>query len=286
MADNKDAYVHTQSDKLSESVTDLDKSILDYADIVNQQLREPVTNIFASLPLLADSINSMDTEKAIDTLHSVYHKSYQMLKYINNVSLGARLMGKREFAKEAVDFSSLVQSTFESAKQVLPDYFTLDLYVENGCVVYGNNSLLTAMLFNILLNSFDYRREDDVAVAVSLKKSGKKWILSYKDNSIGMKPEISQNVFSPYFSSNPYNDGEPANKMGLGLYIAKSAAEHAKGTMLLQTEFGKGVNIVVSFDDNDNCTDAIKSKAKDFMLNKYSAMFVTLCDYCTLPDLI
>ena len=38
MADNKDAYIHTQSDELSESVTDLDKSILDYADIVNQQL--------------------------------------------------------------------------------------------------------------------------------------------------------------------------------------------------------------------------------------------------------
>ena len=72
----------------------------------------------------------------------------------------------------------------------------------------------------------------------------------------------------------------------MGLYIAKSAAENAKGTMLLQTEFGKGVNIVVSFDDNDNCTDAIKSRAKDFMLNKYSAMFVTLCDYCTLPDLL
>lgn len=286
MTDKKNTDVQEQSDKLSEPVTALDKSITDYVDIVNRQLREPVTNIFASLPLLAESINSQDTEKSMETLQSVYHKSYQMLKYINNISLGERLTGSREFSKEVVDFSSLVQSTFESAKQVLPDYFSLDLYVENGCVICGNNSLLTAMLFNILLNSFDYRCENDVSIAVSLKKSGKKWVLSYKDNSIGIKPEISQDVFSPYFSCNPYNDGEPADKIGLGLYIAKRAAEHAKGTMLLQSEFGKGVNIIVSFDENNNLTDAIKSRPKDFMLNKYSDMFVTLCDYCTLPDLI
>ena len=263
-----------------------EKGVMDYIDIVNQQLREPVTNIFASLPLLAESINSQNTEKAVETLQTVYHKTYQMLKSVNNISLGARLIGKIEFAKETVDFSSLVQSVFESSKQVLPDYFTLDLQVDNGCIVQGNNSLLTAMLFNLLLNSFDYRVEDNVKVLVSLKASNGRWVLSYRDNSLGIKPELSQQIFEPYFSCNPYNDGEPADKMGLGLYIAKQAALHAGGTMLLQTEFSEGINMVVSFAECCDDTGAIKSRTKDFMLNKYSAMFVTLCDYCTLPDLL
>lgn len=259
----------------------------DYFGIVTRQLREPVTNIFASLPLLAESINSQNTEKSIETLQAVYHKSYQMLKSINNMSLAAKLSAKSEFAKDAVDFSSLTESVFESAELVLPDYFALNMQIESGCIVNGNISLLTSLLFNMLLNSFDYRAENDVKVSVSLRQAGGKCILTYKDNSVGMKPELSQRVFEPYFSTNPYNDGEPADKLGLGLYIAKQAVLHAGGTILLQTEFGKGVNIVVSVPEADSKdVNVIKSRAKDFILNKYSTMFVTLCDYCTLPDLL
>lgn len=269
----------------ADNANDTDKNIMDYFDIINRQLREPVTNIFASLPLLADSINSQNTEKSMETLQAVYHKTYQMLKSVNNISIAAKLLGKRKFATEIIDFSSLVQSAFESSQQVLPGYYTLDLQVEKGCIVQGNYTLLTSMLFNLLLNSFDYRAEDNVEVSVSLKMSKGRLVFSYKDNSLGIKPEFSQQVFDPYFSCDPYNDGETSEKLGLGLYIAKQAVLQAKGTMLLQTEFSEGVNIVASFADCDIDTAAIKSRPKDFMLNKYSTMFVTLCDYCTLPDL-
>ncbi|MBE6888345.1 MAG: HAMP domain-containing histidine kinase [Ruminococcaceae bacterium] len=283
--DNKYKDISEIFDNTADSADIPEKNTMDYFDIINRQLREPVTNIFASLPLLADSINSQNTEKSMETLQTVYHKTYQMLKSVNNISLAARLIGKKEFITEIIDFSSMVQSVFETSQQVLPDYFSLDLQVENGCVVQGNSTLLTSMLFNLLLNSFDYRAEDDVKVCVSLKASNGRWIFSYKDNSLGIKPELSQQVFEPYFSCNPYNDGEVADKLGLGLYIAKQAILHAKGTMLLQTEFSDGVKIIASFAEYDGSACAIKSRPKDFMLNKYSAMFVTLCDYCILPDL-
>ena len=264
----------------------VDGSVIDYIDIVNFQLREPVTNIFALLPLLAENINTYDTEKAMDALYSIYEKSYSLMKSVNNMSVAAKLLGGREFKKENIDFSSLVKSVFESSKMVLPDWFSLDADIENGCNVKGNNKLLTLMIFNILLNSFDYRREDDVQVTVKLKISDRNCVITYCDNSLGIKPEIAGEIFNPYFSKNPYNNMEFHEKMGLGLYIAQQAVQHAGGTIFMQTEFSEGVKYIISIplsDEED--TGAVKSSAREFMLNKYSEMYVQLCDYCTLPDL-
>ena len=259
---------------------------MDYIDIVNHQLREPVSNIFASLPLLAENINSQNTEESIKTLQAVYQKSYQMLKSVNNMTLGTKLMAGREFSVSAVDFSSLVKSVFESANLVLPDYCKIESDITDGCIINGNVSLLTAMLFNLLLNSFDYRKDENINISVKLKLSGNRCVFTYRDNSIGIKPELASKVFEPCFSVNPYNDGEQSEKMGLGLYVAKCAAENAGGTLLLGTEFSEGVSIVVSLPERDMSDGTVvKSSVKDFILNKYSDMYVMLCEYCNLPDL-
>ena len=260
---------------------------MDYIDVVNQQLREPVSNIFASLPLLAESINSQNTEKSMETLQMVYQKAYQMLKSVNNITLGTKIMADRKFSVSAVDFSSLVKSVFEGASMVLPDYCTIETDITDGCIVKGNISLLSSMLFNLLLNSLDYRKEDTVKIKVSLKLSGKRCVMSYRDNSLGIKPELASKVFEPCFTADPYNDGEQSEKMGFGLYIAKYAAENAGGTLLLGTEFSEGVSFVISMPEIDEeCGNAVRSKAKDFLLNKYSDMYIMLCEYCNLPDLL
>ena len=280
-----------EKDKLSFLTQKTDRTAadenMDYIDVINQQLREPVSSIFASLPLLAESINAQNTEKSIETLQAVYLKSYQMLKSVNNITLGTKIMAGREFSKSTVDFSSLVTSVFESAKLVLPDNIEIALDVAEGCIVQGNVTLLNSMLINLLLNSLDYRKDENVKISVTLKNSANRCVLMYRDNSIGIKPELAENVFEPYFSADPYNDGEQSEKMGFGLYIAKYAVQHAKGTMLFDTQFDEGINVIVSIPEDDVKEGmVVKSKVKDFLLNKYSDIYVMLCEYCTLPDLL
>lgn len=261
-------------------------ALFECIDVVNMQLREPVTGIFASLPLLAENINRQDTEKAMETLVSIYGASYRLLKGINNMSTGARLAQGKVFAKEAIDFSSFVKSIFQSAEMVLTSGYSHTLDIEAGIVVNASKTLLTSALFNLIANSLDYRTQKDVHVSVSLKSKGDRCTLVYRDNSIGIKEELSQQVFQPFFSRNPYNDGEISEKMGMGLYIVQQAVLQAGGTVLLQTEFDKGVNIVISVPQCSDCSNAVKSMAKDFVLNRYSDVFVQLCEHCNLPDMI
>lgn len=262
------------------------EKFIEYIDIVNYQLREPVANIFASLPIMADNISSANTESALENLNAVYRRTYSIIKCVNNLTAVSKLQSGYQYEKTAIDFSQLVKNAFQSSQMVLPAYYSLNCYVDGGFIVMGSQTLLSMALFNILLNSFEYRKEDDVQVSVELKRENGRCVLTYRDNSKGIKPEIIGRVFEPFYSSDPYNDGEISTKLGIGLYIAKQAVNQAGGTILMQSQFGSGVNIVISIPEYSDETAILKSKASDFMLNKYSEMFVQLCEYCQLPDLI
>lgn len=262
------------------------EKFIEYIDAVNYQLREPVASIFASLPIMADNINSNRTEEALENLEAVQRRTYSVMKSINNLSLVSKLQGGYEYNKEIIDFSQLTESAFQSSRMVMPSFYSLKCEIDDGCIISGSKSLLSVAIFNILHNSFEYRKED-VQVSVSLKKEEKRCVLTYRDNSKGMKPEIAAKVFEPFYSADPYNDGAMANRLGLGLYIAKKAVTHADGTIFIQSEFDKGVNIVISIPLLDeDASSLMKSKPVQFMLNKYSDMYVQLCEYCSLPDLI
>lgn len=262
------------------------EKFIEYIDIVNYQLREPVANIFASLPIMADNISSTNTESALENLNAIYRRTYSIIKCVNNLTAVSKLQSGYQYEKTAIDFSQLVKNAFQSSQMVLPAYYSLNCYVDGGCIIMGSQPLLSMALFNILLNSFEYRKEDDVQVSVELKRENGRCVLKYRDNSKGIKPEIIGRVFEPFYSSDPYNDGEISTKLGIGLYIAKQAVNQAGGTILMQSQFGSGVNIVISIPEYSDETAILKSKASDFMLNKYSEMFVQLCEYCQLPDLI
>ena len=273
--------------KKEKTVNEHDARIREYMDIINLQLREPTTNIFASLPLLAENINKHYTEKAMHTLNTVYQKTYDILKTINNMSMTAKLLSQSSFSDEIIDFSSLIKTAFYSAKAVLPNKCTIKIDTEEGLFIKGNASLLSIGLFNLISNSIDYKSDEDVRISVSLRKENNRCILTYKDNSIGIKNEIINDIYKPYFSANPYNDGEITEGMGLGLFMLDQGVKLSKGTIFLHSEFSKGVNYVISIPQADiEDSDVVRSQPKNFMLNRYSELFVQLSKHCILPDLV
>ncbi len=276
------------SDKEKQNMANdvMHEKLIEYIDLINIQFREPATGIFASLPMLVNNINNQHTEKAIENLHGVCKNTYAILKGINNISVAAKFMGNYQFSENIIDFSELVTNVFTSSKMVLPGYLKTHLDIADGCYIKGNNMLLTVGLLNLLLNSLDYRKEDNVEVSVSLKKENGRCILVYRDNSIGIKPHIAQDIFNPFFTANPFDDGEHSSNMGIGLYIAQQAIKHAGGTILLQTEFSEGVSYIISIPDKTaDGENILRSRSSELLLNRYSDVFIQLCEYCNLPDL-
>ena len=62
----------------------------------------------------------------------------------------------------------------------------------------------------------------------------------FKDNGIGIAKEYQNDVFNMFFRGT-----ENAEGSGLGLYIVKQTVDKMKGQISLESDYGKGTEIVL-----------------------------------------
>ncbi len=251
---------------------------------VHYQMREPISSIFAMLPLLADNINKGDSAKAFSNLDILNQQSYKLLKSVNNVSLASRIMSGNLPEKEYVDFSALLESLIDSVKAVEKNV-DIKADIDVGIYLHINKSFITNAVLNLISNSINFRTDENVQITIWLTKNDKNVVFSYSDNSKGIKDELLPYVFTPYYSKDPFADGEPDPSMGLGLFIVKNAFEYAGGKILRTSSFGQGVKYNISLPFCQPVGNVLESRSTDFLLNRYSELFVQLCDSCRLPSL-
>ncbi len=251
--------------------------------IFSSSLREPLTGIFSLFPVIIDNINSNKNQKAIDNLQAMYKQTYIALRNVSNISLVNRILAKEEFKIDNIDFSQLLNSILKTLPAIIPN-LKLNIEIEDNIYIKANKQLLTNGILMLISNSIKFKKDEMIIIDITLKENNKNCILKYKDNSIGIKDELIEKVFLPYYSKDPYNDGEMSFDMGMGLFILKTAVDVAKGNILLTSEFSKGVLYNITFKTNDEDL-FIQSKPTDYLLNRYSEVFIQLSENCILPDM-
>ncbi len=252
-------------------------------NVISYQMREPISSIFALLPIITDNVNRSDTDKAIMYLDGIYSKSYKLLRNVTNISIAEKIIEGVSFRTESVNLSQLLESLITSVMTVGKN-IKIHSEIEENIIVNANISLLTNGILNLFANSFDYSQDGNVEVKIRLNSKNKNAVFTYSDNSKGIKEQFLPLVFNPYFSKDPYADGEADPSLGLGLFIAKAAFTHAGASLLLTSKFGEGVKYSASFPLGSDDSAVLQSSATDFLLNRYSEVFVQLCDSCKLPS--
>lgn len=251
---------------------------------VHYQLREPISGIFALLPVIADNINKDNAEKAITNLESVYHQSYKLLRGINNISLCVKIMSGSMPSVDFIDLSSILQSLADGIKTVEKNV-SISANIADNVFINANDAMISNALLNFVANSISYKSDQAVKITIDLSVKGSNAILSYSDNSIGIKSEFLSKIFHPYFSVDPFDGNTNEPSLGLGLFIAKSAFDQAGANIVTYSEFGKGINYMISIPLSHSTRQALESTSADFLLNRYSDLFIQLCDSCTLPSI-
>jgi two-component system sensor histidine kinase RegB len=80
------------------------------------------------------------------------------------------------------------------------------------------------------------------SVLVTCRKDERYLYFEVRDQGTGMDEETLQRAIEPFFTTK-----EPGKGLGLGLFLAKSAAERLGGTLTLTSTPGKGTTAVISF---------------------------------------
>jgi PAS domain S-box-containing protein len=104
-------------------------------------------------------------------------------------------------------------------------------------VVIGDAVQLTRLFQNLLVNSIRYRGEDAPRVHVSAQSRHGEWLISVKDNGIGIEPQYAEKIFGIFRVLQPR---DKTSGSGMGLAICRKIVTRHEGRIWVESELGQG----------------------------------------------
>ena len=168
----------------------------------------------------------------VDTLRAAMKSISKRVRVLDPLSISGRQ------TTELFDLAGLIRDSLEAHEaQFTRHKVTLKLSLPKHPVrIRAVKGMLVQILENLISNSIywlDMRaiREPSFEPAISIEIGTKPPTLFFEDNGRGIAPANRERVFQPFFSLK-----EKSKRRGLGLFIAREAAEHHNGTLTLDDE--------------------------------------------------
>ncbi|MDR1949429.1 MAG: response regulator [Spirochaetaceae bacterium] len=218
---------------------------------MSHEMRTPLNAIigFAELELGKEKEGEIESETR-ESLEKIYASGVTLLGLINDILDISKIeSGKFELVPVDYDMPSLLNDTVVLNIVRIgskPIVFTLDIEETLPARLLGDELRIKQIFNNLLSNAFKYTREGQVTLRIRCERDGEGvWMTcSVSDTGMGIREEDMGRLFSDYNQvdtrSNRHIEGT-----GLGLAITKRMVEMMKGSISLESQYGKGTTFTV-----------------------------------------
>ncbi len=202
-------------------------------------MHEKMVNFINNSEVPSTNINY---EKLMNSPKEFIETVDNSLKKIDNILTKGQLSKINTFRK--LDLGDLVKKIvsnypYEANNQKTKIDF--DLESINGLYIYGDESILSSVLENILSNSLDSLKGSKTQeIRISSTVIDDQIHLSIKDSGYGIPPNRILKIFKPYIS-------HKKTGTGIGLYFCKNAMDLHKGEIFCNSELGIGTEFTITF---------------------------------------
>jgi heavy metal sensor kinase len=226
--------------RLEHSFTEMRRFTAD----ASHELRTPVTVIRTEAEVALDK--PLSHEQVQHLLGSVLEECERLTRLTDQLlTLARQDAGLTPGRKERVDLSGLVGEVVETLRP-LAEIKGLALTFNSGqqsAVVTGDVDQLRSVVINVLDNALKYTEIGSVTVAVDAKTNAV--AVRVIDTGPGIAAEHLPHVFDRFYRADKARSRELGGS-GLGLSIARGAAEANGGQIELSSELGRGTSCVVT----------------------------------------
>lgn len=210
---------------------------------VSHELKTPLQSIIGSAELIEnDLVKPEDTKKFIKKIR---FEASRLVSLINEIiglaQLDEGIMPNR-ISVNLLDISLEVSRSLEdSAKSK-----NISLYVDGENIILHNAvpPLLKEAIYNLADNAIKYN-VDGGKVHINISESNNMAIISVKDTGIGIAKNEQDRVFERFYRSDK-SHSRSCKGTGLGLSIVKHAVAYHNGIIKINSDEGKGTEIIIS----------------------------------------
>ena len=224
----------------------VDDSLSRTAQQSSAQLEQLVRDLFTSVLGLKNLSLLYEDDQGYAYIKQLNRDCYQLMKLGQNTRwYTALITGQPPFPRTTFDLDHhlWVFTSALTAKLLLRPRTTLTTELaESPLEITGNPQLVDAILTNLVDNSLKYSYlEEPLELHITLRTYGNSAVITVSDNGAGLPTEDSEKVFEPFYSLD-----ETHRSLGLGLTVAKLAAEQMGGSILASFKDGEGSSISVT----------------------------------------
>ena len=227
--------------KISEHTTD-------FLNNMTHEFKTPLTNIALAGKMIGKESSSGNEEKIKHYSGIILEENEKLRLQVEQVlSMTALERGEIPVRKEELDLHELIEHTIKSISiqiENLKGELTLNLKAEHA-VIMGDKSHLTNAINNLIDNAIKYSK-DRPKITVQTFNSGQNIIVTVSDSGIGIDKEYQKKVFDKFFRV-PTGNVHDVKGFGLGLAYIKKIIELHNGTIVLQSESGRGTTFAITF---------------------------------------
>ena len=221
----------------------------DFINNMTHEFKTPISTISLAAQMLQDQ-SVAKSPAMFSKLSGVISSESKRLRFQVDKVLQMSMFDDKDNAAlkmKELDANELVlgiANTF--AVKVEQNGGKIDLELEaDDPYIYVDEMHFTNVVFNLMDNAMKYKRPDvPLDLVVRTWNAGGKFMLSIKDNGIGIKKEHLKKIFDRFFRVTTGNVHD-VKGFGLGLAYVKQIVKAHKGSIRAESEPGVGTTFVI-----------------------------------------
>ncbi len=216
---------------------------------VAHELRTPLMAMQATVEAMQDGVLPADDEH-FEVVGSEVRRLSRLIDAM--LKLSRLENGTTELKVERTDLVYLVKSLVSSQHQLFHERGLHLRFVDETAhgELYADvdPDLLREAIVNLMSNAMRYTNEDGW-IKVSLRQDKADFLVSVQDTGIGIAKEDIPQTFSRFWRSDVSRE-RISGGLGVGLSITKEIVDRHNGTILVESELGKGTTFTIRIPQN------------------------------------
>jgi K+-sensing histidine kinase KdpD len=233
---NAQLYEEASSAK---ALRELDTMRSEFLANVSHELRTPLAVIKGSANSLLQSDVVFDEQTRRDFLTSIDRDADTLTRLVDDLLIMSRLEADAlEVKKKPHHLIEVMVGIKETLNSLAAEHRLRIRMTEDLPPVLIDDSRIGEVLTNLVENAVKFS-DDNTAITIEAKASGKEVIVSVVDEGVGIPAELHQKIFERFFQGEGRRAGRRKGT-GLGLAICRGIVEAHGGKIWVESEPGRG----------------------------------------------
>ena len=234
------------ADRIERQIHQLEEEAISkqqFIDNFAHEIRTPLTSIYGYAEYIQRT--PFDADEIIESTQFIMTEANHMKKIANSLLELATLRNYKPVTGEIL-ISGLFDEVTRALTKALRESKVQLVCINEADVIEGQEDLIKSLLLNLCQNAINSCAPDEGIIHMEAKKNNGKTELSVSDNGRGISDEEIARVTEPFYRVDKARSREHGGA-GLGLTLCKQIAEVHGAKMTIESVFGAGAKVTVTF---------------------------------------